>query len=151
MKFFDGNWLVRKDVSPHFAWEVRDAILGPGELTLYRPDRPVVGREHTIDGGLITIRVSSPLEGVARVRVSHFEGGAARGPAFSLNEARSPEARSPEVRLEDDGESLFFATGRLVVRVHRKLPYLVEFLELDEAGKERRLTWTGERRTAWLT
>jgi alpha-D-xyloside xylohydrolase len=145
MKFFDGNWLVREGVVPHYACEAYEAEVGADELVLYCPDRPIGGREHTIDGGLLTIRISSPIEGVARLRVSHFEGGYGRGPAFAL--ASGP---APRVETSDEGEAIELRTGRLAVRVHRKSPYLVEFLDRDASGAERRLTWTGERRTAWL-
>jgi alpha-D-xyloside xylohydrolase len=145
MKFFDGNWLVREGVTPHYACEAYDANVGGGEIALYCPDRPIGGREHTIDGGLLTIRVSSPLEGVARVRISHFEGERENGPCFAL-----PDSAAQRVETAEDAETIVLKTGRLAVRVHRKSPYLVEFLDRDPSGGERRLTWTGERRTAWL-
>ncbi len=145
MKFFDGNWLIREGVTPHYACEAYDASVSDGEVVLYCPDRPIGGREHTIDGGLLTIRVSSPLEGVARVRVSHFEGGYGRAPAFAV-----ASGAAAGTSATDDGETILFTTGRLSVRVRRKAPYLVEFLDRGPSGAERRLASTGERRTAWL-
>jgi len=145
MKFFDGNWLIKKGVTPHFAMEAYDAVVGKDDVVLYCPDRPIGGREHTIDGGLLTIRLSSPLEGVARVRISHFEGGRDSAPAFALSD--NPQ---PRVKTSDQGDTVLLQTGRLAVRVRRRSPYLVEFIDIDGSGIERILTWTGERRTAWF-
>jgi alpha-D-xyloside xylohydrolase len=145
MKFFDGNWLIKKGVTPHFAMEAYDAVVGKDDVVLYCPDRPIGGREHTIDGGLLTIRLSSPLEGVVRVRISHFEGGRDKAPAFALCD--NPQ---PRVTTSAEGDAVSLRTGRLAVRVRRNSPYLVEFVDIDGSGIERRLTWTGERRTAWF-
>jgi alpha-D-xyloside xylohydrolase len=151
MKFFDGNWLIKKGVTPHFAIEAYDAVVGPaegvgeGEVALYCPDRPISDRGHTVDGGLLTIRLSSPLEGVVRVRVSHFEGAYDHGPAFAVNDGGAPAAA-----VASEGDAITLSSGDLAVRVHRKSPYLLEFLGIGTSGAERRLTWTGEKRTAWF-
>ena len=155
MKFFDGNWLFRKGVTPHFACEAYDAEVGPGvglaegEIALYCPDRPISGREQTVDGGLLTIRLASPFEGVVRVRISHFEGAYDRGPAFALDDAKSVD-RADKARAVREGDTITLTAGPLAARVHRKSPYLIEFLSLEPTGLERRLTSTGERRTAWF-
>jgi alpha-D-xyloside xylohydrolase len=150
MKFFDGNWLVREGVTPHYACEAYDAKVGEDEVALYCPDRPISDRGHTVDGGLLTIRISSPLAGVARVRVSHFEGGRDRGPSFALAADSGGAGHALLARTSEGDGTIALETGRLAVRVHRKSPYLVEFVDVDPSGTERRLTWTGERRTAWF-
>ena len=155
MKFFDGNWLIKKGVTPHFAVSLYGADIGPaadlgeGEVALFCPDREIAGRADTIDGGLLTIRLSSPMEGVARVRITHFEGANARLPAFDLAaHGRSVAAVSSDVASGDEG-CIELKTGDLVVRARRS-PYRLEFLGVDGEGRERLLTWTGARRTAWF-
>ena len=155
MKFFDGNWMIKKGVTPHFACEAYDVAVGPdagvaeGEVALYCPDRPISGREQTVDGGLLTIRLASPLEDVVRVRISHFEGAYDRGPSFALADAQGV-ARRHKADIAGEGDTIALTTGRLAARIHRKSPYTIEFLGLEPSGLERRLTWTGERRTAWF-
>jgi len=148
MKFFDGNWLVRDGVAPHFAMEAYGAEADEKGLVLYCPDRRVPGRDATVDGGLLTVRIDSPAEGIARVRLTHFEGGRERLPRFALGGAPGG-APSASTRVGEDGV-LDLRSGRLAVRVSRKDPFLVEFIDVDPAGGERRLTWTGERRSAWV-
>ena len=174
MKFFDGNWLLRKGVTPHFAISGYGADIGPtgdlgeGEVALYCPDRAIGGRGETIDGGLLTIRLSSPMEGVARVRITHFEGGYSRRPSFALAGGASVAVVSSDMASGDDG-AIRLETGDLVVRARRGSPYRLEFLrrssgglagasaaedagspDVEGAGRERVLTWTGARRTAWF-
>src|SRR5512142_2893205 len=144
MRFFDGNWMARKGVSPHLAREAYDASLGEGLIELYCPDRPIEDRAGTVDGGLLTIRISSPREGVARVGLSHFEGGLPRGPSFAI--AEDPAARAP---ARAEGGGFLLDAGRLTVRVSRRSPFRIEFLDVDPAGGELLLAWTGERRCGW--
>jgi alpha-D-xyloside xylohydrolase len=149
MRFFDGNWLLKKGVSAHYACEAYDAKVEQDGIILYCPDRPVVGRASTIDGGLLTIRISSPAEGVAKVKVSHFEGGYDRKPSFALVDGIAQGYDSAAVSVGAGG-SIELKSGAITVRVHRKAPFRVEFLGNDAAGNERLLTWTGEKKTAWM-
>ena len=144
MKFFDGNWLVKEGVTPHFAAEAYDAVVDGDRVALYCPDRPIGDRADTVDGGLLTIRLSSPFEDVLRVRISHFEGGPERGPRFALG------AEGSAARISSREGAIEIKTGDLVARVRRKSPFLIEYLGLDPDGAERRLTSTGESRAAWF-
>jgi alpha-D-xyloside xylohydrolase len=149
MRFFNGNWLVRDGVTPHFAREVREAELGEGEAALFCPDRPIDDRAATVDGALLTIRLSSPAPDVIRVRITHFEGGLARGPGFALaggdaEPGTGGEARA--ARATEEGGDVVLRSGGLEARARRKSPYALEF-----SGAGRLLTSTGERRTAWLS
>jgi alpha-D-xyloside xylohydrolase len=144
MKFFDGNWLVKEGVTPHFAAEAYDAVVDGGRVALYCPDRPIGDRGDTVDGGLLTIRLSSPFEDVLCVRISHFEGGPERGPRFALR------AEGSAAGISSGEGAIAIKAGSLVARVRRKSPFLIEYLGVDQDGAERRLTSTGERRAAWL-
>lgn len=146
MKFFDGNWLLKKGVTAHYAHEAYDAKIEGGEIVLSCPDRPIAGRASTIDGGLLTVRISSPAEGVARVRLSHFEGGYGKTPSFALCDGVA-QREAPSVGA--DG-AIELASGAIKVRVHRASPYRLEFLGVDAPGSERLLTWTGEKLSAWM-
>jgi alpha-D-xyloside xylohydrolase len=146
MKFFDGNWLIREGVVPHLACEAYGAELGDREIALYCPDRPIGGREHTIDGGLVTIRLSSPMEGVIKVRLTHHEGGLERRPSFALDESPSGSGT-----VAEEGGAILLRAGGLSVRVNRKAPFLIEFLGEGPDGAPKRLSWTGEKRCGWAS
>jgi alpha-D-xyloside xylohydrolase len=146
VRFFDGNWLIRDGITAHFAMEAYDSERGDGEYSLFCPDRPIKGRADTVDCGLLTIRVAAAAEGVIRVRISHFEGGRERAPRFELRESGTQGA---EVAQAEDG-ALSLRSGRLLAKARLGAPYRLEFFDLDPSGAERRLTWAGERGTAWM-
>jgi alpha-D-xyloside xylohydrolase len=149
MRFFDGNWLLREGVTPHFAREVYDARIDGGEVALYCPDRPVADRAGTVDGALLTIRLSSPAPDVVRVRITHHEGGRERRPAFALASggASVAEVSGGGPAARGTGESgIVLKSGDLEARVGPEAPYLLEF-----SGGGRRLASTGDRKTAWLS
>lgn len=70
----------------------------------------------------MSVRFSSPLPDVIRVRVRHFSGGAARGPGFSV----APDADVAEVRDDEDAASL--TSGRLIARIAKKGGWRVDFV-----------------------
>lgn len=114
MKFTDGNWLMQPGLHAAYATEVFEARREGDTLNLYVPTRPIRHRGDTLEGPVLTVRLSAPLEGVVRVRLTHYEGGPERGPAFELRE----EAVTPEISLE--GEQLVFRSGDLSAEIDRR-------------------------------
>ena len=114
MKFTDGNWLMQPGLRAAYAAEVFEARRQGDTLNLYVPTRPIRHRGDTLEGPVLTVRLSAPLEGVVRVRLTHYEGGPERGPAFELGE----EGVTPEISLE--GEQLVFRSGDLSAEIDRQ-------------------------------
>jgi alpha-D-xyloside xylohydrolase len=121
MKFTDGNWLVRDGVTAHYAAEAYQSRVGEDSLTMLAPCHPIRHRGDTLSGPVLTVRLSSPMPDVIRVRISHFEGGADRGPWFELFEQPG--------QVEVTERSL--TAGRLTARV----PEEVWSLEFEAEGK----------------
>jgi alpha-D-xyloside xylohydrolase len=114
MKFTNGYWLIKEGMEPHFAACVVDVEQQGDELVVYAPERPIRHRGDTLGNSLLTVRYSSPLKNVIRVRVTHFEGRTDKGPHFSLE---SDPAFKPAVRITP--ENAVLESGDLSVCVDR--------------------------------
>ena len=121
MKFSDGYWKLQEDVQADYAVAVEDAVCGDKSLTIYALTRPIRHRGDTLNSALLTVQVTSPMPDVIRVRLSHWDGGAARGPAFAI-------AGEPVGECALDGDTATFTSGRLALRVTRNEPWNMEFL-----------------------
>ena len=100
MKFTDGYWCVKKEMTPLYAVEYAGSRREGDELVIYAPGKHIESRGDCLNLGMLTIRLSSPMEDVIRVSVVHFEGTAYRGPFAKI---RNTE---PHVRIEENEEFL---------------------------------------------
>lgn len=125
MKFTDGNWLLREGVTAHYAADVYETRAEDRSLTVIAPCRPIRQRGDTLNCPTLTVRLSSPMPDVIRVRISHFQGRIERGPRFEIAErpgpvavtARSLTAGRLTARLAETGWGIqFVADGREVTR-----------------------------------
>jgi alpha-D-xyloside xylohydrolase len=121
MKFSDGYWRMRSGVTVWHPAEAYDVSQSADGLTIYAPTRQIEHRGHTLGGPLVTLRLSSPMPDVIAVRLSHFEGGVARGPEFEIRASRGPVVVSVDERAAE------LSSGRLTVRVNRAEPWRLEF------------------------
>jgi alpha-D-xyloside xylohydrolase len=85
MKFTDGFWHPRPRVDARYAQEAYDLETGPDGRTLVisGPTKTIATRGDTLNRTLLTITLSSPLQGVIAVRVDHHTG-ARRSKGFEL-------------------------------------------------------------------
>ena len=121
MKFSDGYWRMRSGVTVWHPAEAYDVSQSADGLTIYAPTRQIEHRGHTLGGPLVTLRLSSPMPDVIAVRLSHFEGGVARGPEFEIRASRGPVVVSVDERAAE------LSSGRLTARVNRAEPWRLEF------------------------
>ncbi len=72
MKFTDGNWMMRRGrrllTRRRRTKSRRDATT----LTIHAPAQPIRHRGDTLTGPLLTVRLSSPLPDVIRVRLTRI-------------------------------------------------------------------------------
>jgi len=113
VKFTNGYWMIKDGIEPHFASCAIEPQQQGNELVVYAPEKPIRHRGDTLNAQLLTIRYSSPMKNIIRVRVSHFEGGIDKGPHFVLNDADI--SFKPLVRITD--KSAEFQSGELSVSV----------------------------------
>jgi alpha-D-xyloside xylohydrolase len=111
MKFTDGYWCIREGVEPHFAACAFETEQQGNELVVYAPEKPIRRRVDTLNMPLLTVRYSSPMKNIIRVRISHFEGGLDRGPHFQL----LGKAIKPSIRITEKESAL--ESGELSVSI----------------------------------
>jgi len=114
MKFSDGEWLLQPGVSATFATEAHDITQVGDSLVIDAPTRSIKHRGDTLGGPVLTVKLSSPMEGVIRVRVEHYTGGADTMPTIPLQ----PQPAAP-VKIDVAAEQATLAAGGLTVRVKR--------------------------------
>ncbi|WP_291049179.1 alpha-xylosidase [Herbiconiux sp.] len=137
MKFTDGFWMLRPGVTKLFAQEAYDLDEVDGALRVTAPTKVIEARGDTLNRAVLTVTLSSPLEGVIGVRIEHFTGGH-DGFGFPLPGAAPGHG---EVRI-DDAEGVL-ASGELSAVVTRGAPWNLEFRARTTVG--------GTTRTRTLT
>ncbi len=113
MKFTDGYWQMRKGYQPNFAAQAYDVESDGQSLTVYAPTKRIAHRGDTLGLPMLTVRYSSPMQGVIRVQVTHLKGGKIPQPQFQIFEAPV----TPQITLSDSAAEL--TSGELTVRVTR--------------------------------
>jgi alpha-D-xyloside xylohydrolase len=126
MKFTDGYWQIRKGMTPHYAAQVHDLETDSASVTVYAPTKKLQGRGDTLNLPLITVRFSSPMENVIRVKIVHHKGMKPVKPEFTLYE----QPNNVEIKNEENAATL--TSGDLSVRIHKGQDWLVEFISGDK-------------------
>ena len=145
MKFTDGFWQLRPGVTALYAQEAYDiettdaAPDGDG-IVITAPTKVIASRGDTLNRPTLTVTLSSPLEGVVRVRIAHHTGGRWHG-GFELPGAVQGGAGTASV--SDDGGVL--ETGPLVARITPGAPWNLSF----EVGGAR-VTGSGHKAQGYL-
>ena len=114
MKFSDGEWLMQPGVTASYAAEAYDVTQVGDTLVVDTPTRAIKHRGDTLGGPMLTVKLSSPMEGVIRVRMEHFTGGAMVPALIPLQ----PQA-TPTVTIEVGKEEAVLRSGEIAVRVKR--------------------------------
>jgi len=123
MKFTNGYWRIRDGVEAHLVGGAYEMEQHGNELVVYMPERFVGHRGDTLNNLLLTMRYSSPMENVIKVRISHFEGGVDRGLHFPLEFDASFK---PSVRIA--GKEAVLESGELSVRVEKEWGRNIAFM-----------------------
>jgi alpha-D-xyloside xylohydrolase len=113
MKFTDGNWMYRPGVKASYAADAYEIVPSERELKILAPPAKVHNRGQTLQGPVLTVRLSSPMEDVIRVKVSHFEGLRDLGPHFEVADL------NPPVTLNLSKEAVSLTSGKLTAKVSR--------------------------------
>ncbi|HZG86514.1 alpha-xylosidase [Paenibacillus sp.] len=140
MKFNDGYWMLRKGVHIEQPIDVRDVVVEENRVTVYTATKVVRTKGDTLNAALLKAEISSPMPDVVRVRWSHHEGAAARGPAFRLNESAEFAAR-----IERTSDGVTFESGGIAAVIRTKPKWGLEF---RRGGK--RITGSAERGAGYV-
>ena len=139
MKFTDGYWNIREDVTLFNAVEICDANVGDSTLTVYAACKPVLHRGDTLNSPLLTFTFSSPIDDVIRVQVCHFAGGLSKGPEFKIHEDSNHGAQTGE-----NETCLYLRSGKLEIRIYKGKTWQIDYLY-----NGRRITGNGIKSTGY--
>jgi alpha-D-xyloside xylohydrolase len=145
MKFTDGFWQLRPGVAALYAqeaydiWETVPTPDGAG-LVVTAPTAVIRKRGDVLNRAVLTVTLSSPLEGIVRVRIAHHQGRAWHG-GFDLPGA---VADAGTVSIADDGAGVL-STGGLTARIAPGAPWSLSF-EVDGT----RVTGSGHKSSGYV-
>ena len=140
MKFTNGYWLMREEITPDYAVEYADSRIDGNDLYIYAPCKHISGRGDSLNTPMLTIKLSSPMEDVIKVSVVHFAGALYQGPFVTVNET------NPYVEITEDDNEIVYQSGALKAVVCKQpSSWGIIFYDGD-----RRLTDTGFRNMAHM-
>lgn len=140
MKFTNGYWMIRDGVDALYAREAYElaADATTESLNVLAPTAVVRGRYDTLDLPTFNVDITTPAEGVIRVRAEHWQG-ATEYPGFPLN-ADEPGNRdyvTVQANGNGDGEvgvngaDVTLTTGGLTAKVVKGTPWNLTFIGED--------------------
>ena len=140
MKFTNGYWMIRDGVAALYAREAYElaADATTESLNVLAPTSVVRGRYDTLNLPTFNVDITTPAEGVIRVRAEHWQG-ATEYPGFPLN-ADEPGNRdyvTVQANGNGDGEvgvngaDVTLTTGGLTAKVVKGAPWNLTFIGED--------------------
>ena len=126
MKFTNGYWLLRDEMKAAYAVEYGSHRIYGQELTMYLPCSHIVDRGSCLNIPLLTVTLSSPMDGVIKVSAVHHDGAVYNGPFAKIYTGDA------HVRIEENEEQLIYQTDSLKAVID-KAPngYKMAFYEGD--------------------
>ena len=125
MKFSNGQWMIRDGFKPHYPTEVYTYDIQDNKLTLYAPFVKVVHRGNTLDGGMLTVELTSPLEGIIKVKMSHHLGADEKGPKQEVLTDTLP------LNFQQSDTHLHINSGDIRVKILKKDMFVMEYYNKD--------------------
>ena len=140
MKFTNGYWLMREEITSDYAVEYADSRIDGNDLYIYAPAKHISGRGDSLNTPMLTVKLSSPMEDVIKVSVVHFAGALYQGPFVAVNET------NPYIEITEDDNEIVYQSGALRAVVNKQpSSWSIIFYDGD-----RRLTDTGFRNMAHM-
>ncbi|GKT04581.1 alpha-xylosidase [Furfurilactobacillus entadae] len=124
MKFTNGYWLTKDGYTINSPMEVFDTDITDNALTAYAPYHHIATRNDELNLGMSTITLTSPLEGVIGVKLTHFDQSTA-GPNYVLNDEH------PHVTIAKDAHDVHFTSGDLTATLPLDGPFELNFTDPD--------------------
>jgi alpha-D-xyloside xylohydrolase len=126
MKFTKGFWWLRDGIVANHPAEVYETEVREDQLEVFAPVQAIENRGSTLNCPMINASFSSPMEGVIRVRLSHYAGAAKSGPAYELNDEK------PAVNVKETDDEIVFSSGELSAHISlKKKAWGIEFKDGD--------------------
>jgi alpha-D-xyloside xylohydrolase len=110
MKFNDGYWRIRPEVTLDHAVAAYDVVPAERSFRVHVPTRRLRGVGDSVSCPVITVECSSPMPDVVAVTVANHLGGRERGPRFALQ-----SGSDHPVEITVDAAEVVLRTGELSV------------------------------------
>lgn len=120
MKFFNGQWEKAKGVTVYNPKEIYEWWQEGEELVFLAPHQKIMGRGMTLDGVVLTFRVSIAREGIFHIVVEHYRGTHRPGPEFALHTAEQP------LQLKEQESAFVICSGKNELHITKE-PFGMEF------------------------
>lgn len=119
MKFNNGRWLMQEGTcsfSPSLAHSIQKES---AKITICAPTHPVSHHGEMMDGVILTLVITSPLEGILRVQTFHHLGSLpANAPSFALLDGTVP------LHTSETDDCITIASGNLALEIGKKNWYM---------------------------
>lgn len=106
MKFTDGYWMFKEGLEQSNAIEVFNYQITDRQLTLYAPFKSIQTKGDTLNLGMLTIEITSPIENVISVCAYHHIGGLKEEPSFEIKQ------NDTVVSIQDTDDQIIFTSGK---------------------------------------
>lgn len=140
MKFTDGQWVYKKNMIHLHPVHVYNYKVTDTSVTLYAPSKYVYKRENTLDQGLITIQITSPMQDVLKVKIYHYLGKIKKGPTFDIQE------NCCNIEVLQKEQFLDISSNNLTAKI-----CLGENFSIEYSHKGKKLTSASSKGTAHIT
>lgn len=113
MKFTDGYWMFKEGFEQSNAIEVYDYKVENNRIVLYTPFKSIQTKGDTLNLGMLTIEISSPIENVIGVKAYHHLGSSKKEPHFAITK------QDVQVEIEDQEAILTLTSGKAQVVIDK--------------------------------
>lgn len=123
MRFTDGYWMTRPGFELLYAAEVYQVKASAAALTVLAATRPVNGNKGAaLNMPALEVSITTPMEGVLCVELTHWKGAPHRGPRFDIQRQALP------LDIRREGDDWRAQSGALGARVRAKDGWQVDFI-----------------------
>ena len=131
MKFTDGYWMLREGSIQNNAIEIYNYQILEDKLVVYAPFKSILTRGDTLNLGMLTIEITSPIEDVIGIKAYHHMGQGLIKPEFLLTQ------NHPKVDIQDLEDKIIFQTGHSKATISKqKGQYTLSFYYDDKIKTE---------------
>ena len=114
MKFTNGYWLIKKEITPIYAVEYGYHRVDGNQLTIYAPSIPITNRGDCVNIPMMTVVFQSPQENIIQVKIVHFKGSVQQGPYYHLNN------KDVHVEIEETEDQIIYTSGETSAVISKK-------------------------------
>lgn len=111
MKYSDGGWLIKEGFEVKYAQHVYDIRTGADKLIMYLPYAYIANKGATLDGGLMTMELTTPHEDVVGVKLYNYKGIQKKAPNFEI------VTKEITPIIDETEDSYTFTAGNLAVKI----------------------------------